>query len=332
MNHYEELGLPQKASPEEVHEAYRGLARLLHPDQQQDERLRRLAECQMKRLNDIHAVLSDPVRRRRYDLELEAGAGEPLALTVVAEPPARRGDLRDAWLFAGAIAVFSCWMAATSVAPHASGPPVLREVSTTTPAAPSAARARLRAAPAVRSGTSTREARPPSPHWARTNEPPANQPEAPMAPLAAIPPPGLPPVTETLLGNAQSTPPSEENLFAGAWVYIPPRLPVTEPSLYPPEFIETVIVEEAGTILGRYHARYRIADRAISPEVRFHFRGKSAGDHASLDWRGAGGAEGEVHLQLLKPGLMELKWAASALGSQLGLASGTAILIRRVER
>ena len=74
MNYYEELGVSQSASTEEIRRAYKTLARLLHPDQCADEKLRGLAEVQMKRLNQVLAVLSDPEERRRYDAALEMGS------------------------------------------------------------------------------------------------------------------------------------------------------------------------------------------------------------------------------------------------------------------
>jgi len=67
MNYYEELGLTPEATPEEIHQAHRKLTKLLHPDQQTDETLRRLAEAQMRRLNSIVDVLSDSDTRRQYD-------------------------------------------------------------------------------------------------------------------------------------------------------------------------------------------------------------------------------------------------------------------------
>ena len=74
MNHYEELGLTESASVEEIRQAYKSMARLLHPDHQSDEQLRKLAELQMKRLNEILAVLSDPPRREQYDASIHAAA------------------------------------------------------------------------------------------------------------------------------------------------------------------------------------------------------------------------------------------------------------------
>ena len=74
MNYYEELGLRQDAALEEIRQAYRVLARLLHPDSQPDARLKAMAECQMKRLNEILAVLTDSQKRRQYD---ESLSGSP---------------------------------------------------------------------------------------------------------------------------------------------------------------------------------------------------------------------------------------------------------------
>jgi len=82
VNYYEELGVAGSASVEEVRRAYRNLARLLHPDQQADEALRRLAGLQMTRLNEILRTLTDPMLRREYDQRLRPAYG------VSSEPPA----------------------------------------------------------------------------------------------------------------------------------------------------------------------------------------------------------------------------------------------------
>ena len=67
MNHYEELGIRQDASVEEIRQAYKQLARILHPDGQPDPALRAMSEIQMKRLNEIVAILVNPWQRIEYD-------------------------------------------------------------------------------------------------------------------------------------------------------------------------------------------------------------------------------------------------------------------------
>ena len=84
MDYYEELGIGQTASTEEIRQAYRRLARLIHPDHC-EARLRPQAEVQMKRLNQILAKLLNPEERTRYDLSL---SGEKPV-----EPPVPRLDL-----------------------------------------------------------------------------------------------------------------------------------------------------------------------------------------------------------------------------------------------
>ncbi len=71
MNHYEELGVSPSATTAEIRQAYKSLVRVLHPDQQQDLDMRRLSELQLRRLNHLYQVLSDPEQRRIYDLGLQ---------------------------------------------------------------------------------------------------------------------------------------------------------------------------------------------------------------------------------------------------------------------
>ena len=73
MDYYEELGIHPDATTGEIREAYKLAARLVHPDKQLDPRLKKLAECQMKRLSDVVAVLVDPGERARYDARLTGG-------------------------------------------------------------------------------------------------------------------------------------------------------------------------------------------------------------------------------------------------------------------
>src|SRR5580700_11002912 len=102
ITYYEELGVENTASADEIRDAFRALARLLHPDQQTDPQLKEIAEKQMRKLNRIHAVLSDPESRRRYDEVLDTGFSPPIILNAVNSPSPglRRFGATLAWIAA----------------------------------------------------------------------------------------------------------------------------------------------------------------------------------------------------------------------------------------
>ena len=68
MNFYETLNLPPKATVKDIEQAYRQLARKVHPDFHSDKA--DASEDHMKMLNLIRYTLTDPERRSRYDAEL----------------------------------------------------------------------------------------------------------------------------------------------------------------------------------------------------------------------------------------------------------------------
>jgi len=348
VNYYEELGLTPRASAEEIHEAYRGLARLLHPDQQQDERLRRLADSQMKRLNELHAVLADPQRRRLYDLGLATEPDQRPALAAAPEGFAFRLrhrvlEGRGFWLVLAAMGLATLgWTLAS--APGRKEPlpaAVVNAAATTTFKPPSAAVEARREVPLQISGLrrEIEQLRRELGRLKREQVEEAPQPQpftghggmVPVTPLAealaqsggqpAASPPPVQPVQPLALVR--------ESPLSGAWVYVPPKVPAVSKSLYPPEFIEAVIAGENGVLRGRYRARYRVTDRPISPEVRFHFEGPAGDGAATLPWTGPGGATGEVSLKLISNNALELSWVATELGSQMDLVSGKAVLVRR---
>ena len=128
--------------------------------------------------------------------------------------------------------------------------------------------------------------------------------------------------------TASDTPPGERpRVLSGDWVFVP-AMGATK-SRYAPEFIELRLREREGTMRGSYRARYRVADRAISPTVAFQFEGRAAAEGGVLPWRGAGGSQGAVTLRLLANGNLQVEWEADRLGEELGLISGAATLVRK---
>jgi curved DNA-binding protein CbpA len=64
-DYYEVLGVAPDASAEEIKEAYRKLAFQCHPDRHQASEE---AHKKMQEVNAAYAILSDPIKRREYDL------------------------------------------------------------------------------------------------------------------------------------------------------------------------------------------------------------------------------------------------------------------------
>ena len=67
-NYYSILGVPPKASQEEIKAAYRNAVKLYHPDLNNNSEASRL---QFIRVQQAYEVLSDPQQRARYDAELQ---------------------------------------------------------------------------------------------------------------------------------------------------------------------------------------------------------------------------------------------------------------------
>jgi curved DNA-binding protein len=87
-DYYETLGVPRTATPEEIKQAFRKLARIHHPDVAKN---KAAGEAKFKEINEAYEVLSDPEKRRRYD-ELGANWQDGVSGN---QGGARRGPMRQ---------------------------------------------------------------------------------------------------------------------------------------------------------------------------------------------------------------------------------------------
>ena len=356
MTYYEEFGLSPAASAEQIRHCYKALAKLLHPDQISDGNLKGLAELQMRRLNQILAVLTDPERRRQYDAGLQAPV-EPVmrraaSMTIprqIHPGPRRLLIALCTWglPLAGLIILLSIVLTdgagAHSVSIAAAGADTGVDVGS--PDAPPAPKTPVRletSAPSVedRAGrdkllaslraTQIQLDNLHAEHQ-RTLEELALAPR-PLSPeeLHASPVTGIIPrrLTEARPLASVGHP---ETGFTGHWYYVPGDRQRASNGMYLPEYIEVHISEDAGVVHGRYQARYRVTDQAIEPEVAFRFEGGGSAPEARLPWTGPGTSQGKVTLRLVSTDQLEVTWAATQLSPELSLASGIAQLIRQRE-
>ena len=63
-DYYQTLGVSRTATPEEIKQAFRKLARLHHPDVAKN---KAAGEAKFKEINEAYEVLGDPEKRKRYD-------------------------------------------------------------------------------------------------------------------------------------------------------------------------------------------------------------------------------------------------------------------------
>jgi len=63
QDHYAVLGVSRQATPEELRNAYRAIARVAHPDRSQDPK----SQDMFKRATEAYKILSDPEKRKAYD-------------------------------------------------------------------------------------------------------------------------------------------------------------------------------------------------------------------------------------------------------------------------
>lgn len=371
MNYYEELGLKQTATIQEIRQAYRVLARLVHPDGQAHDPVRDMAERQMKRLNEILSTLTNQQTRREYDARLDGlpvgnGGLAAVPLRQAAQVPAvprppewRRANARwvglPEWL--QPVAEYWFWIALSMVVAavaiwyttQAGAPDGM-------PAAANQAEARVPAieqrdlTAAEKTATGRHRASSSLPVISQEPAAPARSEPASVAEQPQTPPPEVPqrPDREepraAPLAVAPDPPPAPSaaiapaagthgSPFSGNWLYVPDPNEKGAPGVYPPTYVELLMGEDHGRLRGTYRAEYKVVDRAVSPEVTFQIEGAApAGELARFHWSAADGAKGDAELTLSGANVMKVTWWTTEFGRHSKLASGTSRLIRQQVR
>jgi molecular chaperone DnaJ len=70
---YEILGVRRGATDDEIKRSYRALVKKYHPDHYRDHPLQELSKVKMQEINEAYEVLSNPDKRRAYDLTGSVG-------------------------------------------------------------------------------------------------------------------------------------------------------------------------------------------------------------------------------------------------------------------
>ncbi len=337
MNYYDELGVAQSASAEEIRRAYKTLVRLLHPDQQQDETLRRAAERQLQRIHSIVDVLTDDERRRQYDEELAArGVQARAGVHLLAPPPGLEfpGILlsRSACIWIGAsiccIVGIAFFLKDQGSAVETLGARAPEQAQLPRPPEKGNSQARTEHLPArTLRRSSTRMPDPPTAVRQIAMLPPIAPPSPVLRQLPVPPPsPTIPAAPDATAAPTSKAPPPERHL-SGRWVFTPGHY-AAEKVLYAPEYIELTVKGQGSSITGDYRARYRVGDKPFSPGVAFSFEGAAEKEKAEVPWSSATGSKGQIQLTLQPDNTLLINWWATQLGAKPELTSGTAVLIR----
>lgn len=358
MNYYEELGVRHDANVDDIRQAFKKLARLLHPDRQVEPSLKSIAERQMQRLGEIVAVLSDPGKRSHYDETLLLANRLPTIYNkpgiLISPMPCGWRDSNNGvaeftfrhwfWILTGIfVMALSTWTFLENNS--AALDPGLQRAALQGDSTfedrdrqPAQKADRLqhrmtavisKAPPiipahgipmAVRAPITT----PPEPPSAPAlEEIPASlftAPE-PLAEVAKIAPPKMPGENITSLPSVSS--------LAGRWLYTPQPGDVSESGMYSATYVELLLVEHAGELAGDYRARYNVPDRAVSPEVTFKIRGPAeSSTSATFAWLSGDRAKGLAEMALRAPNVLYVSWWTTEFGRRATLGSGTAVLIR----
>ncbi len=293
MNRFEELGVARSATSTEIRQAYKNLVRLIHPDRCGDDEIRRLAELQMRRLNETADILLDPVRRKRYEAEIDQQLrNDQPAVAILQRAYAagqREANIRiAAWcLLAGMVAASLFWFLRENDSARNPG---------------QAAEAQVSPSGAAENGDTGLRGR-------------LDDLEGRLRILEQKPP------TAPRPGAPQATG------IAGEWLYRSAISPAASPGgLAAEKRITLTISDQGGVLRGTYNSGYEISDGVLSSIITFHFDGKP--DDGLLAWNGDPGSAGAIQFRLLTPNALLASWWANGARRDPAYHSDTTIFHR----
>ena len=127
--------------------------------------------------------------------------------------------------------------------------------------------------------------------------------------------------------STKPNPKTEEWRFAGNWLYVP-QAEGAAGTAYPAEYVELLLTEENGDLVGRYRAKHKVSDKAVPGEVDLRIRGAApSGRKGRAEWTSGSGAKGVMEMTLRRPGLMNVAWWTTEFGRREELTSGSAVLV-----
>jgi hypothetical protein len=274
VNRFEELGVARSATSTEIRQAYKNLVRLLHPDHCRDEDVRRLAGLQMRRLNETADILLDPVRRQRYEAEIDCQLRvEPPAAAILQHAYAagqREANLKLAgWcLLAGMVVSSVFWF--------------LRENDSPARSPAQAPEAQVAQSGAAENGDTALAGR--------------------LDDLE-----GRLRILEHRPGAAPRPAAPQATRIAGEWLYRSALSLAASPGGLPAEKrISLTISEQGGILRGTYSSGYVISDGVVSSIIAFHFDGKPS--DGLVAWNDSQGTAGAIQFRLLTPNALLASW------------------------